>query len=183
MSNLQGHLLAASPYMGDTSFSQSVVLLLHHSGEGAFGVVLNHPANETIKALWEQFGNESVHTNQRLNLGGPVSGPVMALHTVEDLGELEIPPGIYLAAERSHLQRLLCQDEHPFKIFVGHAGWGKGQLENELAQGAWLTLPATRELVFEDDEDLWNTVIKQIGSSIIQSALKIRRIPPDPTVN
>ncbi len=183
MKSLQGQLLAASPYMGNTSFARTVILILQHSDEGAFGVVLNRPVNETIKALWQKLSQEPCRVDRFVNMGGPVSGPVLAIHTVKPLGEFEVPPGVYLAAQREHLELLVQQTEHPFRLFIGHAGWGQGQLENELSQGAWLTTPATRELIFAENEDLWSTVVRRIGRSIIRSALNIKHMPNNVTLN
>ena len=80
----------------------------------------------------------------------------MALHTTPDLAEIEVVAGLYFAAKKQHLDRLVQEDAHvenpagidhrPFKIFIGHAGWGPGQLEQELDEGAWQALPAALDL-------------------------------------
>jgi putative transcriptional regulator len=69
------------------------------------------------------------------------------------------------------------------KLFLGHAGWGAGQLEGEIESGAWLTMPASFEYVFYEGEDLWETVTRKIGKRTLQSMLHIRHIPDDPTLN
>ena len=148
MQNLKGHLLVASPHLADPNFVKTVVLLIHHSEEGAFGVVLNRPADNTIKELWEQVGETPCESDRRVNVGGPVAGPLMAVHTDKQLGEMEILPGLYFAAQRDHLEELLRSTDRLFRIFVGHSGWGGGQLESELKEGAWLTTPATVDQVF-----------------------------------
>ena len=183
MDNLKGKLLVASPHLLDPNFVRTVVLLIHHSDEGAFGVVLNRPADNTIKELWEQVGETPCESERRVNVGGPVAGPLMAIHTDEELAELEIMPGVYFAAQREHLEQLLRQTERPYRIFVGHSGWGGGQLENELEEGAWLTTPATVDQVFDDDVDLWKKVAQHIGELMLTSTLKIKHVPQDPTVN
>jgi putative transcriptional regulator len=182
MENLKGHLLVASPHLLDPNFVRTVVLLIHHSEEGAFGVVLNRPADNTIKELWDQVGETPCSSERRVNVGGPVAGPLMAIHTEEDLAELEILPGVYFAAQRDHLEKLL-ESEHPYRVFVGHSGWGGGQLENELKEGAWLTTPATVDQVFDDDSDLWKKVAQHIGESMLSSTLGIRHVPKDPSMN
>jgi len=183
MQNLKGHLLVASPHLADPNFVKTVVLLIHHSEEGAFGVVLNRPADNTIKELWEQVGETPCESDRRVNVGGPVAGPLMAIHTDKQLGEMEILPGLYFAAQRDHLEELLRRTDRPFRVFVGHSGWGGGQLESELKEGAWLTTPATVDQVFGDDADLWRKVAQHIGESMLVSALKIKHVPQDPTVN
>ncbi|NQT11500.1 MAG: YqgE/AlgH family protein, partial [Planctomycetes bacterium] len=109
--------------------------------------------------------------------------PLMAIHTDKRLGEMEILPGLYFAAQRDHLEEILGQADRPFRIFVGHSGWGGGQLESELEEGAWFTTPATVDQVFGDDDGLWRAVTQHIGESMLLSTLKIKHVPKDPTVN
>lgn len=183
MDSLAGHLLIASPHLADPNFVQAVVLLIHHTEEGAFGVILNRPAEHTIDELWKEVSEVPCESGEHVNVGGPVSGPLIALHTASALSEMEVLPGIHLAAQRDHLEELLSGDEHRFRIFVGHSGWGGGQLEDELEQGSWLTTRATVEFVFYDQEHLWKKVTQKIGESLLTSALKIKNIPPDPSRN
>lgn len=183
MKSFKGHFLVASSQLLDPNFARTVVLLVHHNEEGAFGVVLNRPADSTIAELWEKVSETPCECDQPLHVGGPVPGPLMALHGDGDLAELEVAPGVYFAAQRDNLEKLLDQDEHPFRLFVGHSGWGAGQLENELAEGAWLTTPASAEYVFCDHAELWQNVVKRVGSAILSDALKLKEIPPDPTLN
>ena len=183
MDFLKGHLLVASPHLLDPNFAGSVVLLIHHTEDGALGVVLNRFADSTIKDLWEEVGETPCETQRHVNLGGPVSGPLMAVHTDRSLAELEILPGLYFAAQRENLEALLHQNEHRFRIFVGHSGWGGGQLEGELKEGSWLTTAATVEYVFYEEGDLWKEVAQHIGEAMLTSALKIKDVPRDPSVN
>ncbi|MHC4399996.1 MAG: YqgE/AlgH family protein [Planctomycetota bacterium] len=183
MANLKGQLLVASPHLKDPNFSKTVVLMIHHSDEGAFGVVLNRPADNTIKDLWEQVGETPCESDRRVNVGGPVAGPLMAIHTDRKLAEMEILPGLYFAAQRDHLEKLLVRPDHQYRIFVGHSGWGGGQLESELKEGAWLTTPATVDTVFADDAELWNRAKQHIGESLLGSALGIKHVPDDPSMN
>jgi putative transcriptional regulator len=69
------------------------------------------------------------------------------------------------------------------KIMIGHSGWGPGQLDREIEQGAWLSLPCTEELVFMDDSEMWAVVSRQIGRSMLQSMLHIKQLPEDPQMN
>jgi putative transcriptional regulator len=175
--------LVASPFLRDPNFLQTVVLLVQHSAEGAFGVVLNRPIEKTVQQLWSEVKEPPCENQQHLNLGGPVSGPVMALHTRPACGELEILPGVYFSAEKEHLEQLVRQSDSPMKVFVGHSGWGGGQLESELEQGAWLTTPATAEHVFRDEYALWKEVTGHIGSSMLADTLHIKRVPTNPEMN
>jgi putative transcriptional regulator len=183
MKSLQGHLLVASPHLMDPNFTRTVVLLIHHSEEGAFGVVLNRPADNTVGELWEQVAETPCESDRRVNVGGPVAGPLIAVHTDRHLAEMEILPGLYFAAQREHLEKLLGQGDRPFRLFIGHSGWGGGQLEDELKEGAWLTTPATVDAVFGEDAELWKKAAQHIGLSLLSSTLKIKDIPDDPSVN
>jgi len=181
--SLKGHFLVASPHLMDPNFVRTVVLLMHHSEDGAFGVVLNRPTESTIGELWEKVGQSPCDSDQRVHMGGPVSGPLMAVHTDASLAEMEIVPGVYFAAQRDHLEGLLQQDEHAFRFFVGHSGWGGGQLESELEQGAWLTTPASPDHVFCNEEDLWRKVTQKIGQAMITDMLGLKGVPKDPSAN
>lgn len=183
MKSFQGQFLVASAKLHDPNFSKTVVLLVEHNDEGAFGVVLNRRVSKTIQELWEEFHEPPCDNPQCVNLGGPVSGPLVALHSHSPLGEIEVLPGVFYTQERDHLERLVEQTEHPFKLFVGHSGWGSGQLESELRQGAWLTTPASREYVFFDEDLLWMKLTRQIGANLLRSMLKIKQVPDDPTLN
>jgi putative transcriptional regulator len=183
MKSLKGCFLVASPQLRDPNFVHTVVLLVHHSEDGAFGVVLNRPTESTIKELWEKVGESPCDSSQPVHLGGPVSGPLMAVHSDASLAEMEIIPGVYFAAQRDHLEQLLQQSEHDFRFFVGHSGWGGGQLENELKEGAWFTAPATAEFVFYGNDDLWRRVTQQIGQSMLTDILGIKGLPKDPSMN
>jgi putative transcriptional regulator len=181
MDSLQGQLLVASPHLGDSPFSRTVILLLYHSDDGAFGVVLNRPIDQTVKSLWSQVSDRPCECERHLNMGGPVSGPLMALHRERSLAELEVevPGGVYVAATKEHLEQLVAEADQPCRIFIGHAGWTAGQLERELAAGVWMAAPATADHVFDEDDDLWKNVLAQIGRSILYSAVRPKHIPRD----
>jgi putative transcriptional regulator len=183
MESLEGHLLVASPQLLDPNFARSLVLLVEHNQGGAFGVVVNRPAGKTLQELWREVGSAPCHSRQPVYLGGPVPGPLVSLHTKRALAEMEPAPGVFFAAKKQHLDQLVLSEEPAYKIFLGHAGWGAGQLEAELAQGAWRSLPATAEYVFSTADDLWETVFRQIGRELLQSMLNMKELPPDPTVN
>lgn len=183
MDFLKGHFLVASPHLQDPNFVRTVVLLIHHSEEGAFGVVLNRPAENTVQELWEKVGEGTCDCQDRVHMGGPVSGPLMAVHADASLSELEILPGVHFSAQREHLERLLQQTGPQFRVFVGHSGWARGQLESELRQGAWLSTPATADWVFSAPADLWRRVTQHIGEAFFSSVLKIKNKPADPGLN
>ena len=181
--SLQGFLLVASPRLADSGFSRAVILLLRHDENGAMGVLLNRPTTETISGLWQKIGGPDCQNHGHVNFGGPVSGPLFALHDRSNLAEFEVPPGIFLAAEKGHLDRLVRQKHRPVRLFVGHAGWEKGKLEEEIASGAWHLLPAKREHIFNEQDDLWGAMLRKIGHSFVTDVLKVKHIPTHPTLN
>jgi len=183
MELLEGHLLVASPQLLDPNFAKTLVLLVEHNEEGAFGVVVNRPVRKTLQELWREVGSAPCHSRLPVYLGGPVPGPLLSLHTKPALAETEPIPGVFFSARKQNLDQLVLDEEPIYKVFIGHAGWGAGQLENELYQGAWRTMPATAENLFSTADDLWETVFRQLGRSLLKSMLKVKNLPPDPTVN
>jgi len=181
--SLQDQLLVASPHLRERNFVKTVVLLLHHSPRQAVGLVLNRPRNVTVKELWKIISKEPCDCTQQVGSGGPLPGPLVALHTNQSLADIDLSHGVYLSARREKLQQLVLQKEGPLKILVGHTGWTAGQLDREIQSGAWLTIPATAELVFHDPISLWEELIKHIGESMLTSALHVRHFPDDPSVN
>ena len=183
MEFIRAHLLVASPKLLDPNFCKSVVLLVQHNEEGAFGVVLNRPTDKTIKDIWDELSDTPCESDQPLHLGGPVPGPLMALHTHESLSDAEILPGVYFSVQKENLNEIVTQADGFFTLFVGHAGWGAGQLEAELMEGSWLTTPAKLEHVFQAEEHDWDKVLKAIGDSRLVTPLKVKHVPKDPTMN
>jgi len=183
MDSLKGQLLVATPRLPDENFHRTVVLMVEHTDQGALGVVLNRPAQQTVKQLWDEVSEVECTSSRKINLGGPVSGPLLAVHTSRDLAELEILAGVFLAAQKHLLDQLVQQEQHRYRVFLGHSGWGGGQLESELAQGAWLVTPATKEYIFHEEENLWETVAKRIGDAILLESLHIKHVPQDPSMN
>ncbi|HEX4149870.1 MAG TPA: YqgE/AlgH family protein [Pirellulales bacterium] len=183
MDSLQGHLLLAAPRLLDPNFRRTVVLLIQHSDEGALGLVLNRPTKARINEVWSQVSETPCTSEAVLHLGGPVEGPLMALHRSEELADSQIVDGVYFTPEPAKIQQLVGGDDESARLFVGYAGWGAGQLEHELREGSWFTCRATREHVFERFEDLWETVFKQLGKNSAIAALNIRHVPPDPRMN
>ncbi len=180
--SLKGHLLIAAPQLGDPNFVRTVILMIDHDENGAFGIVLNRPSGRTVKEVWDEL-DDSCECLESINIGGPVVGPLLALHTQEYLAEAEVLPGLYLTAERENLDELVRQDYSTFRLFSGYSGWGEGQLEGELEQGGWITLKAKKEYVFVWDDDLWDRVGEEITQDVYRRGLKIKQFPTDPSLN
>jgi putative transcriptional regulator len=184
MRSLKGQLLIASPSLVSSFFTKTVILMLDHTEEGAAGVVLNRPTEATVTDIAETVFSESLEWDKPLNLGGPVSGPLMLLHEVEELADQEVLPGIFNAVESSKVRQAVMDRTEPSLILANYAGWGPGQLESEFDVDSWLTLPATRDYIFWDgSQDLWDVVVKAINARKLSEFLGLRGVPADPTMN
>ena len=91
MSSLKGKLLVASPQLSDPNFHRTVVLIIEHNDEGAFGLVLNRTSSKTIKQVWERVTDEPCESDQPLHVGGPVGGPLIAVHQHAVFSDLQLP--------------------------------------------------------------------------------------------
>jgi putative transcriptional regulator len=183
MKSLQGHFLIASPHLADANFYKGVVLMIKHDEEGAFGLILNRPTQNTVSDVWKMVGEEDVDCGEPIFMGGPVSGPLVALHRLQTAAEAEVMRGIFFSAHKDKLQKLVHQTAKPFRFFTGYAGWAGGQLEDELSAGGWLTAKAKKSLIFKDAEGLWEQVTRTIGESILNKAVKVKHVPHDPSLN
>jgi putative transcriptional regulator len=179
--SVRGKLLIAGPSLRDPNFWRTVVLIVEHSDEGALGLVLNRPSETTVAEAVPELG-ELIDSTDEVFIGGPVqtSGVIVlarfedpgeaALLAFEDVGVLGVGEGegAPLAGVRSG------------RAFVGHAGWGPGQLDDELERGDWILEPAGHEDAFSATPlELWTAVLTRKGGSY---AL-IARMPTDPSLN
>jgi putative transcriptional regulator len=180
--SLRGKLIIAAPTLVDPNFARTVVLIAEHTEDGAMGLVLNRPAetlvDEAVPDLAWLAGDD-----EHVWVGGPVAetavivlaewdDPELAGAVVEgDLGfvgaDADGPDEIDGAIRRA-------------RVFAGHAGWGPGQLEDELAEEAWIVEAPLREEIFcEEPDALWSSVLRRMGSRYALLAT----MPPDPSLN
>ncbi len=181
--SLAGYFLVASRYLRDPNFVQSVVLMIHHDREGAMGVVINRPSDKTVREVWEMIGNDPCERDDLIYVGGPVPGPLVALHSVEAMSDHEVLPGLYVSTHRDALDLIVRKNDIRLRLCSGNAGWGSGQLEGELEAGGWLFTRATVDDVFADDESIWKTVTQRIGLEIMAPDVDSEHMPPDPSMN
>ena len=162
-------LLVSMPQLVDPNFARSVVLLAEYSQRGAFGLVVNRqmsePACDVIKAEPPIDIQKDVH----LYLGGPVEPHrAWVLTSRRELDEeaLAIVDGVYLSAAPDLIRRALRSSPDPHtRLVIGYAGWGPGQLDDELAASAWLMAPVQADLVFDTPlERMWETAIRRLGA-------------------
>ncbi len=181
--SLAGRLLVATPDLRDSNFNQSVIVVIHHDESGASGLILNRASNTTIGDVFEN--EPALSTIDRpIYVGGPVDGPLMAVHQCVSMGERDILEHVYFSMGRENLVGIVSQSLRPFRLFCGYSGWGPHQLEGEIEAGGWLVTAATPELLFAEDEKLWRTVSDHVGLRIILADRAARQpCPPDPSLN
>ncbi len=172
----------AAPDLADPNFYRSVVLVVQHDSEGAFGLVMNRPTRKTVREVWNQLGRGECSCDSPLFLGGPVTGPLIALHDDGSRAEAQVLPGVYVSASKEVIDSLIERPPGKMRVFTCYSGWGPNQLELELDEGAWIVVPATAELVFSD-EDLWVKLSHDLGQRFLRSILRPERIPDDPSLN
>jgi putative transcriptional regulator len=153
--SLAGQLLVASPQLRQPIFDHAVILLAQHSREGALGIIINRPAAERpVAALLTAVRADAsgVSASVRIFIGGPVDpGAGLVLHSAEykSTGTLAIDSQLALTGTPDVLRDI----GPPSKSIVafGYSGWAPWQLESELAQGVWITVPEDPTLVFDED--------------------------------
>ena len=112
-----------------------------------------------------------------LHFGGPLSGPVVAVHNLSEHAEAETGDGIYVAAERDHLEQIIRQNLGPYRLIVGHVGWQSDELLRQIESGLWHVLPATPEAVFASDTVMWPRLIRRATASSVASWLGVPDVP------
>jgi putative transcriptional regulator len=161
--SLTGQLLIAAPTIGDPRFAHTVILMVRHDKEGAIGIVINRPVGERpIAELLEASGDDvnDISGTVRIFAGGPVQQDLgFVVHSAEYRrdGTIDVDGRVAMTASREIL-RDMGQHKGPEKSLfaLGYAGWGPGQLENELARHDWFMTPEEPKLVFDDDRgNLW----------------------------
>lgn len=170
-----GQLLVASTRVSDPLFVRSVCLVMHHDADGAIGLLLNRPIRTGPTELWKMLGSSQegssrlpANNSRCIHFGGPLSGPVVALHDKSQWADAQAGVGIYLAAQKEHLQHVVdVGGADRMRLIVGHAGWASGQLEAEISTGIWYPLPATADRVFAADDSMWPQLVRiGVGHSL-----------------
>ncbi len=172
---LTNQFLIAMPAMDDPNFAQSVTLVCEHSPQGALGIVINKALPMHLSDVFTQLGldaSRSRITRQPVLRGGPVhTDRGFVLHSPQGRWESSLPfsERVHLTTSRDILDALAC-GEGPDEAVValGYAGWSAGQLEDELAANAWLTVPADDRLVFSTPlEDRWQSACRLLGVDLL----------------
>ncbi|MCL2743744.1 MAG: YqgE/AlgH family protein, partial [Planctomycetaceae bacterium] len=106
-----------------------------------------------------------------------------AIHSDEALYVMEISPGVYFSSAKETMDELVNNSKTQFRLFVGNAGWGEGQLAREIQEGSWYLAEATQQIVFADETSIWQELIEHVGRSIICDVLHTSNLPDDPLLN
>ena len=172
LSDYQGQLLLATPKMTDFRFEKAVILICSHSAEGAMGIIVNKPALELkFEDILTQLkiNTQTLGNNPKIYFGGPVEyGRGFVVHSSDyDASEssVTIREEYFLTASREILEDIAkgCGPKNSL-LALGYAGWGPGQLENEIFSDSWLMCDPDPDLVFTLRPELkWNDALKKLG--------------------
>ncbi len=155
--------------MLDPNFAKSVVLMAHHTKDGALGWIVNRALGVKPEELLSPPLADSVHPETLFRLGGPVltNGLVAVFRSeVEGVDQIEMAPGIRVSASAEILPKLFASAPSPPTglLVLGYAGWGPEQLEHEMEEGAWLVLPYDEAFAFTSEtENLWERALARLG--------------------
>jgi putative transcriptional regulator len=157
------------PQLADPNFHRSVVQLVHHASDGAFGLVINRSAGIRAGDLCDHLeipwrGDREAE----VGAGGPVQPETGWVLYGDGAGEIpdahRVADGVHFAGSLDGLRALGEAPPERVRLFLGYAGWSGGQLEMELAQGAWLVVPTSAALVFDGrEEEVWSRVLSELG--------------------
>lgn len=156
------------PQLADPNFDHSVILLCEHGKDGAFGLILNKPADQLASEVVRMTPSISGPSDLGLWIGGPVAperGWILVGDSPGDAESVQVSTGVFLSTAPSLLRRCLEAAPPPRTRFLtGCAGWSTGQLDAEVAASAWLISDVDAELVFDvPSSTLWEEAIRRIG--------------------
>ncbi len=175
-----GTLLIANPFLKDPNFMRTVIFLCEHQEEGTFGFVLNKKFSKTLDELLPDMPEYKIP----VYFGGPVQMETLHfLHQYPDLGGEEVISGVYWGGNFETLIPMIRSSEvdlNKIRFFIGYSGWTGGQLDSEIKEKSWLTVQATRKLIFNRKvEETWKDSLKHLGGEYEMMI----NFPIDPQLN
>jgi putative transcriptional regulator len=166
VSDLAPGLLIAVPQLEDPNFSRSVVLLVEHNESGAMGIVFNRPSDIALTEIGKEHDME-VHAGAgHAYIGGPVQRERgFLVHRRGDVTDsVQVQDDVFLSVSTDALRLLLAGDPEAYRLCLGYAGWGPGQLEREMVAGGWLNSSISSKRIFDTPaEKIWDAVIRDLG--------------------
>jgi len=179
---LKGQLLLDSGQLRGSFFQRTVVLICQHDAEGAFGLVLNRDTGTKAGDMIVADLPEPLKICP-VFLGGPVQPSALSfLHSDAFIPDANVLPNLSLGHSLDSLTELgeSFSPSHKIKMFAGYAGWSAGQLEDEIKRDAWVTHPASIDLVFNaNPERLWQSILRRKGWKY----RVLSQMPEDPSLN
>jgi len=180
--NLSGTVLVATPRLNHTPMAEAVILVVQDSDEGVFGVRLNESAS--LQQV-SDFQEHSQLRSQRdsLMIGGPLNGPVMALHQNENLAEVQLRDGVFVSCSQDALQMLVEEEGNDsndqslisvnsspanYRIVLGIAGWQTRQIHAEIDAALWYPIEGDPDIIFEKSELMWAKSLRRHGDNVLQ---------------
>ena len=177
-----GNLLVSEPFLIDSAFKRTVILLCEHNKEGSVGFILNKKLNVSLKDVMEG----DIDMDIPLHLGGPVQKNT--LHFIHS-SEIKLPNSLDLGngiCWGGSFEIVMEQIENKtididqFRFFLGYSGWGEGQLEDELEANSWILSNASTDLIFNNDEEvLWKRILENMGGNF----KRMSNYPESPFLN
>lgn len=161
----RGRVLVSEPFLQDTYFKRSLVLLTKHSEEGAVGFVLNKPLEVKVNEVILDFPE----FDASVSIGGPVgTNTIHYLHTLGDLipNSVHVFGDIFWGGDFEAIKTLIGEGQiksDQIRFFLGYSGWNEGQLENELEQNSWLVTEIKPLNIMKPNNNIWKHTLSQLG--------------------
>jgi len=166
VSDLAPGILIAVPQLDDPNFARSVVLLIEHNDSGAMGIVFNRPSDIALREIGKEHGMD-VHAGAgNAFIGGPVQRErgFLVHRRPEVADSVHLQEDVFLSVSTDALRALLSGDPAAYRLCLGYAGWGPGQLEREMVSGGWLNSSISARRIFDTPSDkIWDAVIRDLG--------------------
>ena len=170
-----GTLLVAGRKLHDPNFAQRVVLIVADGEDGTLGIVLNRQADATVEHAFPDW-KEAKGRTEHVFIGGPIENAVLTLarSNISTPNGFRVLDGVQIVPGRTALQKILAGSGAPgsYRVYVGYAGWGPEQLDEEIEAGAWQVFPGNRNIVFDAEPDtLWSRLIARAETQIARLQL------------
>ena len=163
----KGRVLISEPFLNDTYFKRSVVILTEHSNEGTIGFVLNKQVDLKVQDVIQDFPE----IDASICIGGPVH--TNTIHYIHTLGSLipesvHVTKDIYWGGNFEALKGLIAAGKvknHQVRFFLGYAGWAAKQLDAELAENAWLVVELSSKIIMQaETANIWNLILEKMNN-------------------
>ena len=172
MNTLKNHFIISLPHMKDPLFKKTVIFICEHDKHRAMGLVINKEINKKDVLFSNQENDKGliqVLNKNNLFIGGPVlTDRILFLHTNKNIDEsISINKEVSVSSDIDTLKSMVNTNNQQYKLFLGHSGWSKGQLEREIENGDWLIQKSINSLIFEKKIDhIWGEATKSLGIEI-----------------